>query len=58
VRALEKTKVIQGYITMVDPIALDLSICTFIEVRLHTGHDAHIKRFERTIDQRPDVASC
>ena len=43
---------------MVDPIALDLSICTFIEVRLHTGHDAHIKRFERTIDQRPDVASC
>ena len=58
VRTLERTKVIQGYITMVDPIALNLPICAFIEVRLHTGHDAQTKRFERAVDQRADVASC
>jgi hypothetical protein len=43
---------------MVDPIALNLPICAFIEVRLHTGNDAQIKRFERMADQRPDVSSC
>src|SRR5437762_11537151 len=57
VRALETTKVIQRYVTLIDPIYLNLRISAFMEVRLHDAHDARIKTFERVLEQRPDVGS-
>jgi Lrp/AsnC family leucine-responsive transcriptional regulator len=56
-RALERTKVIQRYVTLIDPIYLNLRISAFIEVRLHDANDAQIKTFERVLEQRPDVGS-
>src|SRR5262245_58095055 len=57
VRALEARKVIQRYVTLVDPIYLNLRSSAFMEVRLHDAHDAQIRTFERAVDQRPDVGS-
>lgn len=57
VRALEKTRVIHRYVTLIDPIYLNLRISAFVELRLHDADDAQIKTFERVLEQRPDIGS-
>lgn len=57
VRALEKARVIQRYVTLIDPIYLNLRVSAFIELRLHDAHDAQIKTFERVLEQRRDMGS-
>lgn len=58
IRALENANVIRGYVTMVDPAFLNRPVCAFIELRLRGANDAKVAEFERTADQRRDVASC
>jgi DNA-binding Lrp family transcriptional regulator len=55
VRALEANKVIQRYITLIDPNYLNVRVSAFIEVRLRGANAA--KGFERVLAQRPDVGS-
>ena len=57
VRALEKTRVIHRYVTLIDLSYLNLRISAFIELRLHDVNDAQIKTFERVLEQRPDMGS-
>jgi Lrp/AsnC family leucine-responsive transcriptional regulator len=54
---LEESKVIQRYVTLIDPNYLNLRVSAFIEVRLHGANDARAKGFERVLAQRPDVGS-
>jgi Lrp/AsnC family leucine-responsive transcriptional regulator len=57
VRALEETKVIQRYVTLIDPNYLNLRVSAFIEVRVHGAHENQTKTLERVLAQRPDVGS-
>lgn len=58
VKALERAKVIRGYITMVDPAFLNLPVCVFVELRLRSASAASIAEFEQAVDVRPDVPAC
>lgn len=58
VRALEETGVIKGYVGLVDPEAVGLSVTAFVRVRLDRQDDKHLVVFEATIAQIPEVMEC
>lgn len=58
VRELEKSGVIKGYTTLLDPEQLGLNVSVFIEIRLEKQVREHLQVFEKTIEQYPEVMEC
>ena len=55
---LEKTGVIRGYVTLVDPEAVGLSVSTFVNVTLEKQIEPALETFEKHIRARPEVMEC
>lgn len=58
VRALEDAKVIRGYVTVVDPQAIGLSVNVFAMVTLEKQIEIALDHFENEIGKRPEVMEC
>jgi Lrp/AsnC family transcriptional regulator, leucine-responsive regulatory protein len=58
VRALEKAGYIAGYVTLLDPLRLGLQVSVFIQVRLERQVETALDRFERAMQERPEVMEC
>ncbi|WP_285840159.1 Lrp/AsnC family transcriptional regulator [Sphingopyxis alaskensis] len=58
VKQLESTGVIRGYVALVDPAALGLSVTAFVRVRLSQQDDLHLSQFEETVAGLPEVMEC
>ena len=58
VRALEQTRVIRRYVTLVDAEAIGLPINVFATVTLEKQVERALERFERAVAQRPEVMEC
>lgn len=55
---LEKTGVIRGYVTLVDPEAVGLSVSIFVNVTLEKQIEPALETFEKHIRARPEVMEC
>lgn len=58
VRMLEEAEVIKGYVGLVDPDALGLSVTAFVRIRLGGQDDSHLAAFEEKIATFPEVMEC
>lgn len=58
VRELETSGVIKGYVALIDPEALDLSVIAFVRIRLERQDDQHLAKFETAIARIPEVMEC
>jgi DNA-binding Lrp family transcriptional regulator len=58
VRRLEESGLISRYVTLLDPMALGLTVSVFIQVRLEKQVEAALETFERAIAERPEVMEC
>ncbi len=58
VRRLEESRLINRYVTLLDPVALGLTVSVFIQVRLEKQVEAALETFERAIAERPEVMEC
>jgi Lrp/AsnC family leucine-responsive transcriptional regulator len=58
VRRLEEDGLIDRYVTLLDPMALGLTVSVFIQVRLEKQVEAALETFERAIAERPEVMEC
>ncbi len=58
VRALEQSGLIRGYVTLLDPEAVDLGVTVFVHVSLEKQIDKALHSFEETIRRFPQVMEC
>ena len=58
VRNLEADGVIRGYVGLVDPVALGLTVTAFVRVRLDGQDDRHLAVFEEKVASFPEVMEC
>ena len=58
VRALEERGLIRRYATLLDPLAVGLSVSVFIQVSLEKQARKSLEAFESAIRQRPEVMEC
>lgn len=58
VRELEKNGVIKCYTTLLDPEQVGWNVSVFIEIRLEKQVRDHLRIFEQTIEQYPEVMEC
>jgi len=58
VRALEENGVITGYVALVNPETLGLSVTAFVRIRLDQQDDSHLAAFEAAIAGFPEVMEC
>lgn len=58
VRILEESGVISGYVALVTPEEVGLSVTAFVRVRLDGQDDGHLSSFEDAITQFPEVMEC
>lgn len=58
VRQLEKSGLIKRYVTLLDALALGLTVSVFIQVRLERQVESALETFEREIAARPEVMEC
>jgi len=58
VRALEDSGVISRYVTLLDPLALGLTVSVFIQVRLERQVESALEKFEAAVRERPEVMEC
>ena len=58
VRRLEETGLISRYVTLLDALALGLTVSVFIQVRLERQVEKALEIFERAIAERPEVMEC
>ena len=58
VRQLEESGAISRYVTLLDPIALGLTVSVFIQVRLEKQIETALETFERAIAERSEVMEC
>jgi Lrp/AsnC family leucine-responsive transcriptional regulator len=58
VKQMENSGVIRGYVALVDPAALGLSVTAFVRVRLSQQDDLHLRQFEETVADLPEVMEC
>ncbi len=58
VRALEAGGIIRRYVTLLDPLALGLTVSVFIQVTLERQVESALEIFERAIRARPEVMEC
>jgi Lrp/AsnC family leucine-responsive transcriptional regulator len=58
VRALETAGVIQKYVALVNPHAVNLGVTVFVQVTLNLQVEGRLDSFEETIRRRPEVLDC
>ncbi|MGH8639553.1 MAG: Lrp/AsnC family transcriptional regulator [Burkholderiales bacterium] len=58
VRRLEEGGYIKRYVTLLDTLALGLTVSVFIQVRLERQVESALEVFEREIAARPEVMEC
>jgi len=58
VRRLEESGVIARYVTLLDPLAIGLTVSVFIQVRLDKQIEPALETFERAMLERPEVMEC
>lgn len=58
VRQLEAAGIISGYVALVDPDKIGLSVTAFVRVRLDRQDDRHLATFEKAIAEYPEVLEC
>jgi len=58
VRQLEKSGVISRYVTLLNPLALGLTVSVFIQVSLEKQVERALEHFEKAIQSRPEVMEC
>lgn len=58
VRQLESKGMISGYVALVDPQTIGLSVSAFVRVRLDQQDDRHLHTFEAAISEFPEVMEC
>ena len=58
VRALEKSGIIDRYVTLLNPRAVGLTLNVFIQVRLDRQVEPALEAFERAMEQFPEVMEC
>lgn len=58
VRRLEERGYIKRYVTLLDALALGLTVSVFIQVRLERQVESALEVFEREIAARPEVMEC
>ena len=58
VRQLEESGLISRYVTLLDPVALGLTVSVFIQVRLEKQIETALETFERAIAERSEVMEC
>lgn len=58
VRQLEGAGVITGYVALVDPAMIGLSVTAFVRVRLDQQDDRHLAAFESAVAEFPEVMEC
>ena len=58
VRRLERSGYIKRYVTLVDPLAVGLTVSVFIQVRLERQVESALEVFEREIAAPPEVMEC
>ncbi|WP_374413844.1 Lrp/AsnC family transcriptional regulator [Novosphingobium colocasiae] len=57
-RQLESERVITGYVALVDPVAVGLSVTAFVRIRLDRQDDRHLAAFEDAVAGFPEVMEC
>ncbi|MDB5712132.1 MAG: AsnC family transcriptional regulator [Sphingomonas bacterium] len=57
-RQLEGSGVISGYVALVDPVAVGLTVTAFVRVRLDRQDDKHLATFEQVVAEFPEVMEC
>jgi Lrp/AsnC family leucine-responsive transcriptional regulator len=50
--------VISRYVTLLDPLALGLTVSVFIQVRLERQVESALEKFEAAVRERPEVMEC
>jgi DNA-binding Lrp family transcriptional regulator len=58
VKALEAAGFIKGYVALVDAKAVGLPVNVFMSVSLTTQVQSALQRFEKAVQQRPEVMEC
>ena len=58
VRRLEESRVIDRYVTLLDPGRLGLRVSVFVQVSLATQVESALEIFEKAILERPEVMEC
>jgi Lrp/AsnC family leucine-responsive transcriptional regulator len=58
VRLLEEQGVITGYVALVNPEAIGLSVTAFVRVRLDQQDDRHLASFEAAVANFVEVMEC
>ena len=58
VRRLEEAGLIIRYVSLLDALALGLTVSVFIQVRLERQVEKALETFERAIAERPEVMEC
>lgn len=58
VKALEEAGIIKGYVAQVDAKAVGLPVNVFMSVSLTTQVQSALQRFEKAVQQRPEVMEC
>jgi DNA-binding Lrp family transcriptional regulator len=58
VRRLEEGGYIKRYVTLLDALALGLTVSVFIQVRLERQVESALEVFEREMSARPEVMEC
>ncbi len=58
VRRLEESGYIKRYVSLLDALALGLTVSVFIQVRLERQVESALDVFEREIAARPEVMEC
>ncbi len=58
VRALEEAGIIRGYVALLDAKAVGLPVNVFMSVSLTTQVQSALQRFEKAVQQRPEVMEC
>ncbi|NYI23656.1 Lrp/AsnC family transcriptional regulator [Sphingobium indicum] len=58
VRLLEESGIIAGYVALVNPEEVGLSVTAFVRIRLDQQDDSHLAAFESAIATLPEVMEC
>jgi DNA-binding Lrp family transcriptional regulator len=58
VRRLQQSGLISRYVTLLNPLALGLTVSVFIQVSLEKQVERALEMFEKAIRSRPEVMEC
>ncbi|AOK29518.1 MULTISPECIES: Lrp/AsnC family transcriptional regulator [Burkholderia] len=58
VHLLEEQGVIDGYVALLNPIAVDLRFTAFVRITLERQDKATVERFAKEMEKAPEVLEC